>query len=56
MANPPIRAPICQRDAGRRAFRAKRESIDYYPTVITTFPFLCPCSTYLKASVICSNG
>lgn len=25
-------------------------------TVITTFPFLCPCSTYLKASAICSRG
>jgi hypothetical protein len=25
-------------------------------TVITTFPFLCPPSTYLKASAICSNG
>src|SRR5258706_5197435 len=25
-------------------------------TVITTFPFLCPCSTYLKASTICSKG
>jgi hypothetical protein len=25
-------------------------------TVITTFPFLCPCSTYLKASAIRSRG
>ena len=25
-------------------------------TVITTFPFLCPCSTYLKASLMCSKG
>ncbi len=25
-------------------------------TVITTFPFLCPCSTYLKASAICFKG
>ena len=25
-------------------------------TVITTFPFLCPCSTYLKASAIRSKG
>ena len=25
-------------------------------TVITTFPFLCPRSTYLNASAICSKG
>jgi hypothetical protein len=25
-------------------------------TVITTFPFLCPCSTYLNASEIRSRG
>ncbi len=25
-------------------------------TVITTFPLLCPCSTYLKASAICAKG
>lgn len=25
-------------------------------TVMTTFPFLCPFSTYLKASAVCSNG
>ena len=33
------------------------DPLDYEcATVITTFPFLCPCSTYLKASAICSNG
>ena len=25
-------------------------------TVMTTFPFLCPCSTYRCASAACSNG
>jgi hypothetical protein len=24
-------------------------------TMITTFPFLCPCSTHLKASAVCSK-
>ena len=33
-----------------------RATAEHYRTVMTTLPFLCPVSTYLCASTICSSG